>query len=107
MRSSVLIGALFALSLLFSAPSDVRAQEYVMELGSVVPPGSPWALQLTEVKKYVEKETTGRVKLKLRLGRSNERSIARRVASGSMQAFAGSVGGLSSIALPMSSDAFV
>ncbi len=37
------------------------------------------------------------MKVKLRLGRSNERSLARRVASGSMQGFAGSVGGLSSI----------
>ncbi|MEM8605560.1 MAG: TRAP transporter substrate-binding protein [Myxococcota bacterium] len=98
MRLSMLVGALFALSLL-SAPAPALAEEgeYVMELGSVVPPGSPWALQLKEVKKYIEKNTDGRVKVKLRLGRSNERSLARRVASGSMQAFAGSVGGLSSI----------
>jgi TRAP-type C4-dicarboxylate transport system substrate-binding protein len=37
------------------------------------------------------------MKVKLRLGRGNERSLARRVQMGSMQAFAGSVGGMSSI----------
>ncbi|MEM7437469.1 MAG: TRAP transporter substrate-binding protein [Myxococcota bacterium] len=99
MRMTILFGALFALSLLPMAPAPAFAEEgeYVLELGSVVPPGSPWALQLKEVKKYIEKNTDGRVKVKLRLGRSNERSLARRVASGSMQGFAGSVGGLSSI----------
>ncbi|MEM7139339.1 MAG: TRAP transporter substrate-binding protein [Myxococcota bacterium] len=99
MRMTILLGALFALSLLPIAPAPAFAEEgeYVLELGSVVPPGSPWALQLKEVKKYIEKNTDGRVKVKLRLGRSNERSLARRVASGSMQGFAGSVGGLSSI----------
>ena len=99
MRMSTRVGAFFALSLLISAPTTAFAEEgeYTLELGSVVPPGSPWALQLKEVKKYIEKETDGRVKVKLRLGRSNERSLTRRVASGSMQAFAGSVGGLSSI----------
>ncbi|MGB5810397.1 MAG: TRAP transporter substrate-binding protein [Polyangiales bacterium] len=101
MRMSMFVGAFVALSLLISAPApaaaDETAEEYVLELGSVVPPGSPWALQLKEVKKYIEKNTDGRVKVKLRLGRSNERSLARRVASGSMQGFAGSVGGLSSI----------
>jgi len=97
MRSSFITGAFVALSLLISAPAPAMSQEYVLELGSVVPPGSPWALQLKEVKKYIEKNTNDRVKVKLRLGRSNERSLTRRVASGSMQAFAGSVGGLSSI----------
>ena len=97
MRRFVVAGAFFALSLLFSAPVPASAQEYELELGSVVPPGSPWALQLKKLKEYIQEETNGRVKVKLRLGRSNERSLARRVASGSMQGFAGSVGGLSSI----------
>ncbi len=97
MRSSVFAGIVLSLSLLFSAVSPASAQEYVLELGSVVPPGSPWALQLKKLKEYVQEETEGRVKVKLRLGQSNERSLTRRVASGSMQGFAGSVGGLSSI----------
>ncbi len=99
MRRFVVLGAFFALTLLFSAPVPTAAQEheFVLELGSVVPPGSPWALQLKKVKEHIQEKTNGRVKVKLRLGRSNERSLARRVASGSMQGFAGSVGGLSSI----------
>jgi TRAP-type C4-dicarboxylate transport system substrate-binding protein len=89
--------AFVALSFLFAAPAPASAQEYVLEMGTVVPGGSPWALQLKRLKKYIEEETGGRVKVKLRLGGSNERSLARRTQMGSKQGFAGSVGGLSSI----------
>jgi TRAP-type C4-dicarboxylate transport system substrate-binding protein len=54
-------------------------------------------MQLKRLKKYVEEKTEGRMKVKLRLGGSNERSLARRAQMGSKQGFAGSVGGLSSI----------
>ncbi len=101
MRRFVVVGACLALSLLLSAPVPTSAEEegpeFILELGSVVPPGSPWAVQLKRVKEHIQEKTGGRMKVKLRLGRSNERSLARRVASGSMQGFAGSVGGLSSI----------
>jgi TRAP-type C4-dicarboxylate transport system substrate-binding protein len=98
MRSSVVFAvAFFALSFLFAAPAPVSAQDYVLEMGTVVPSGSPWALQLKRFKKYVEEKTEGRLKVKLRLGGSNERSLARRAQMGSKQGFAGSVGGLSSI----------
>jgi TRAP-type C4-dicarboxylate transport system substrate-binding protein len=98
MRKSIFCAAaLVALSLLCAAPAPTSAQEYVLEMGTVVPSGSPWALQLKRLKEYIEKETGGRVKVKLRLGGSNERSLARRTQMGSKQGFAGSVGGLSSI----------
>ena len=98
MRKSIVCAvALIALSFLFAAPAPASAQEYVLEMGTVVPGGSPWALQLKRLKKYIEEETGGRVKVKLRLGGSNERSLARRTQMGSKQGFAGSVGGLSSI----------
>ncbi len=98
MRHSIVLPvAFFALAFLLPAPAPVSAQEYVLEMGTVVPSGSPWALQLKRLKEYVEKETGGRVKVKLRLGGSNERSLARRAQMGSKQGFAGSVGGLSSI----------
>jgi len=98
MRKSIVCAALFvALSLLFARPAPVSAQEYILEMGTVVPGGSPWALQLKRMKKYIEEKTGGRVKVKLRLGGSNERSLARRTQMGSKQGFAGSVGGLSSI----------
>jgi len=89
--------ASLALPVLSAGPAPASAQEYTLDIGSVVPAGSPWAVQLKRLKEYVEKETGGRVKVKLRLGGSNERSLARRAQMGSMQGFAGSVGGLSSI----------
>lgn len=91
---------IFAMTTLCSEAlaEETAAAEYVLELGSVVPKGSPWAEVLKRVKKHIEVGTDGRVKVKLRLGRSNERSLARRTASGSMQAYAGSIGGLSAIA---------
>jgi TRAP-type C4-dicarboxylate transport system substrate-binding protein len=98
MRKAIICAvALVAVSLLFAPPAPASAQEYVLELGTVVPTGSPWAMQLKRLKEYIEKETGGRVKVKLRLGGSNERSLARRTQMGSKQGFAGSVGGLSSI----------
>jgi len=78
-------------------PAVAEDPEFLMELGTVAPKGSPWAEQLQRYKVEVQERTHGRLKVKLRLGRGNERSLARRVQMGSMQAFAGSVGGLSSI----------
>ena len=76
MRSSIVLSVAFvALSFLCATPAPVSAQEYVLEMGTVVPSGSPWALQLKRLKKYIEEETGGRVKVKLRLGGSNERSL--------------------------------
>jgi len=98
MRKSVfLIGALLALSLTVGGPATADDPEFLMEVGTVAPKGSPWAEQLQRFKVEVQERTKGRLKVKLRLGRGNERSLARRVQMGSMQAFAGSVGGLSSI----------
>ena len=92
-----LLGAVLALSLAVVGPAIAEDPEFVMEVGTVAPSGSPWAAQLKRFKKEVQEATEGRLKVKLRLGRGNERSLARRVQMGSMQAFAGSVGGMSSI----------
>jgi TRAP-type C4-dicarboxylate transport system substrate-binding protein len=98
MRKSVfLIGALLALSLAVVGPAIAEDPEFLMEVGTVAPKGSPWAEQLQRFKAEAQEKTGGRLKVKLRLGRGNERSLARRVQMGSMQAFAGSVGGMSSI----------
>ena len=98
MRTSIV---LFAGLLAFAATRPVTATaqepEFVMEVGTVAPSGSPWAAQLKDFKKRVQEGSNGRIKVKLRLGRGNERSLARRTQMGSMQAFAGSVGGMSSI----------
>jgi TRAP-type C4-dicarboxylate transport system substrate-binding protein len=91
------LGAMLALSLAVVGPAIAEDPEFVMEVGTVAPSGSPWAAQLKRFKKEAQEATGGRLKVKLRLGRGNERSLARRVQMGSMQAFAGSVGGMSSI----------
>ncbi len=98
MRNSVFFaGALLALSLAVVGPAIADEPEFLMEVGTVAPGGSPWAEQLQRFKAEVQERSGGRMKVKLRLGRGNERSLARRVQMGSMQAFAGSVGGMSSI----------
>jgi TRAP-type C4-dicarboxylate transport system substrate-binding protein len=98
MRNSVFfLGALLALSLAVVGPAIAADPEFLMEVGTVAPSGSPWAEQLQRFKAEVQEKSGGRMKVKLRLGRGNERSLARRVQMGSMQAFAGSVGGMSSI----------
>ena len=98
MRQSVfLAGAFIALSLAIAGPAIAEDPEFVMEVGTTAPKGSPWAEQLQRYKNEVQEKTKGRLKVKLRLGRGNERSMARRVQMGSLQAFAGSVAGMSSI----------
>ena len=91
------LAAVLALSVAVAGPAIAEDPEFVMEVGTVAPSGSPWAAQLKRFKKEVQEATEGRLKVKLRLGRGNERSLSRRVQMGSMQAFAGSVGGMSSI----------
>ncbi|MGB5222879.1 MAG: TRAP transporter substrate-binding protein, partial [Polyangiales bacterium] len=78
-------------------PAIAEEPEFVLEVGTTAPSGSPWAAELKRYKKIVEERANGRLKVKLRLGRGNERSMTRRVQMGSMQAVAGSIGGLSSI----------
>jgi TRAP-type transport system periplasmic protein len=59
--------ALAALALLPSRTTQAEAQ-FVANFGSAAPENTPWADQLTEIKTRVEKESGGRVKLKLFLG---------------------------------------
>ena len=91
------LGALAALSLAIVGPATAEEPEFIMEIGTTAPSGSPWAAQLKRFKKDVEARTQHRLKVKLRLGRGNERSMTRRVQMGSLQAVAGSIGGMSSI----------
>jgi TRAP-type C4-dicarboxylate transport system substrate-binding protein len=91
------VGAVVALSLAIVGPAIAEDPEFIMEVGTTAPAGSPWAAQLKRFKKTAEERTQGRLKVKLRLGRGNERSMSRRVQMASMQAVAASVGGLSSI----------
>ncbi|MGB5192606.1 MAG: TRAP transporter substrate-binding protein [Polyangiales bacterium] len=91
------VASSFCLSLAVVGPAIAEEPEFVLEVGTTAPSGSPWAAELKRYKKIVEERANGRLKVKLRLGRGNERSMTRRVQMGSMQAVAGSIGGLSSI----------
>jgi len=91
------VASSFCLSLAVVGPAIAEEPEFVLEVGTTAPSGSPWAAELKRYKKIVEERAKGRLKVKLRLGRGNERSMTRRVQMGSMQAVAGSIGGLSSI----------
>ncbi len=95
--SACFVGAVLALCLAIVGPVVAEEPEFTMEIGTTAPSGSPWAAQLKRYKQTVEERTSGRLKVKLRLGRGNERSMTRRVQMGSMQAVAGSIGGMSSI----------
>lgn len=95
--SSFWVASLFTLSLAVVGPAIAEEPEFVLEVGTTAPSGSPWAAELKRYEKIVEERAKGRLKVKLRLGRGNERSMTRRVQMGSMQAVAGSIGGMSSI----------
>lgn len=71
----------------------------LMKIGTVAPEGTPWEKQLTEVKKYIERETQGKVKVKTFMGGSlgGEKQLVRRVAQNTLQAFGGSTAALGSI----------
>ena len=98
MRSAwFLVASLICVSLAVVGPAIAEDPEFVLEVGTTAPNGSPWAAELQRYKKIVEERAQGRLKVKLRLGRGNERSMTRRVQMGSMQAVAGSIGGMSSI----------
>ena len=56
-----------ALALLPSKTTEAQAQ-FVASFGSAAPEGTPWADQLIDIKKRVEKETNGAVKIKMFLG---------------------------------------
>lgn len=87
----------FALSVALARPVTADGPVFAMDLGTVAPPGSPWAAQLERYKSEIEAATQQRVQVRLRLGQANERSTIRRVQMGSMQAYAGSVAGMTSI----------
>ena len=92
-----LVASSFCLTLAIVGPAIAEEPEFVLEVGTTAPSGSPWAAELKRYKKVVEERANARLKVKLRLGRGNERSMTRRVQMGSMQAVAGSIGGMSSI----------
>src|SRR5262245_19828487 len=75
--------------------------KYVIKLATVAPQGTPWSDQMTDLKKRIEKESKGRIEVKVYLGGSlggeveTLRSLLRK--DPRIHAWAGSTGALASI----------
>lgn len=80
--------------------SSAGAQDPIeMKIATVAPGGTPWEEQLRGFKEYVEKNTNGRVKVKMFMGGSlgGEKALVRRTQQGSIQVFGGSTAALGSV----------
>ncbi|MCC6337418.1 MAG: TRAP transporter substrate-binding protein [Myxococcales bacterium] len=82
-----------ALVVALYAPS-VRADAVVAKVGSVAPEGTPWAEWLDGVKKRLEKDSGGKLKLKVFLGGKlgGEKEMVEETKNGNLHLYGGSVG---------------
>jgi TRAP-type transport system periplasmic protein len=92
---AALAAALFCLIPLPSATADAQEGEvYTLKFQTVAPARTPWARQLKRIKKKWEAESGGRIKVKLFLGRGNEKALVRKCKSGELQAVGVSTGAM-------------
>jgi len=87
---ALIIGAVAAVFLLVATPAE--AKKYVIKFGTVAPEGTPWAKQLKAIKKRIEKESKGQIKMKLFLGGvlGGEVEMVRALRRGRIQGWGGS-----------------
>jgi len=83
--------AVASLSLLLSGVASAKP-EFVLKFATVAPDGTPWAVHLKSVKKRIEKDSGGRIKMKLFLGGSlgGEVETVRDLRRGRLQGWGGS-----------------
>ena len=99
-----LICAALALGLVLPA-QDAAAQKCTVEkpcllrIGSVAPPGTPWAKIVTKLKRKIAKKSGGRIKVKAFLGQAlgGEKSIVRRCTKGTLEMIGVSTGALATL----------
>lgn len=79
-----------------------RADPVVVRMGSVAPEGTPWAEWVEGVKKRIESQSKGQLKVKLFLAGKlgGEKEMVEDVKKGALQMFGGSVGALASQQVP-------
>ncbi len=93
-----LILALFVVSLAAPAAAQDSEEKYVLNLGTVAPPNTPWGKQLKSMKKRIEKDSGGRIKVKLFMGTAGgEVSIVRQAKRGELQGAGVSTGSIASL----------
>jgi TRAP-type C4-dicarboxylate transport system substrate-binding protein len=101
-KLKILLKTLMVLAIAFSflpaSSSQVQAQEYTMTFRTVAPEGTPWAKQLKRIKKHWEKESNGRLKVKVILGRGNEKALVRKCKAGEVQGIGVSTGAMIGVA---------
>lgn len=83
----------------FAFVATGSAQEtYELNFGTVAPPNTPWGKQLKSIKKRIEKDSGGRIKVKLFMGTAGgENSIVRQTKRGELQAAGVSTGAMASL----------
>lgn len=87
-----------AASTFFIGRARADEPEFVMKVATVAPPGTPWAKQLSKLKKHIKEASEGRIKVKTYLGGGlgAEIDTAEATKRGSIQVFGGTAGALSS-----------
>ena len=85
------LGAALCMILGTVSPAQAKAK-YVIKFGTVAPDGTPWANQLKAIKKRIEKQSNGQIKMKLYLGGmlGGEVEMVRAVRRGRLQGWGGS-----------------
>ncbi|MFN7696987.1 MAG: TRAP transporter substrate-binding protein [Deltaproteobacteria bacterium] len=70
-----------------------------LRIGTVAPEGTPWEKQMKNLRSHIERETQGRVKVRVFMGGSlgGEKALVRRVSQGTLECFAGSTAALGSV----------
>ncbi len=94
---SGLLGAVVAIG--GDEPSAAAQESFTMRIGTVAPEGTPWEQQLRGLKRHIEAESGGRIRVRVFMGGSlgGEKALVRRVSQGSLECFGGSTAALGSI----------
>lgn len=97
MRNRLTLSIAFFLLAIGLALPAVAEETYVLNLGTVAPPNTPWGKQLQSIRKRIEKDSGGRIKVKLFMGTAGgENSIVRQTGRGELQAAGVSTAALAS-----------
>jgi tripartite ATP-independent transporter DctP family solute receptor len=97
-RRAFVAGSAAAASSFFIGRARADDAEFTMKIATVAPSGTPWAEQITKLKKQIKEATGGRIKVKAYLGGGlgDENATAEATKRGTVQCFGGSIGALAS-----------
>lgn len=104
-RTLALVLAMSALALALVAIVGAHAEPLVaqeavtLRIGTVAPEGTPWEKQLKGLRTHIERESAGRIKVRVFMGGSlgGEKALVRRVSQNSLECFAGSTAAMTSL----------